>query len=148
MRDTKPGRILAEIIGQLELLKAYGWICDHGTSVGRPTLALLGLWFVTFSPGEDVPHMRRRSRPGMFFTTRAGACCRLSVVMPMSKSTPLTLYAPHRRRCIFSAPSLRSSARSFCFSWPWRSGSNFACLFDAIQRRFDPWDFPPSPRRI
>jgi len=39
---------LAEIIGQLELLKAYGWICDHGTSVGRPTLALLGLWFVTF----------------------------------------------------------------------------------------------------
>ena len=48
MRETKPSRILAEIIGQLELRKAYGWICDHGTSVGRPTLALLGLWFVTF----------------------------------------------------------------------------------------------------
>lgn len=30
------------------LRKAYGWICDHGTSVGRPALALLGLWFVTF----------------------------------------------------------------------------------------------------
>ena len=48
MRETKPSRILAEIIGQLELRKAYGWICDHGTSVGRPTLAMLGLWFVTF----------------------------------------------------------------------------------------------------
>jgi hypothetical protein len=48
MRDTKPGRILAEIIGPLELRKAYRWICDHGTSVGRPTLALLGLWFFTF----------------------------------------------------------------------------------------------------
>jgi len=48
MRDTKPGRILAEIIGQLELGKAYGWICDRGTSVGWPALALLGLWFVIF----------------------------------------------------------------------------------------------------
>ena len=28
--------------------KVYGWICDHGTSVGRPARALLGLWFVTF----------------------------------------------------------------------------------------------------
>ena len=48
MRDTKSGRILAEIIGQLELRKAYGWICDHGTSVGRPALALLYLWCITF----------------------------------------------------------------------------------------------------
>lgn len=30
------------------LRKAYGWICDHGTSFARPALALLGLWFVTF----------------------------------------------------------------------------------------------------
>ena len=30
------------------LRKAYGWICDHGTSFARPALALLGLWIVTF----------------------------------------------------------------------------------------------------
>ena len=48
MRDTKPGRILAEIIGQLELRKAYGWICDHGTSVSRPALVLLYLWCISF----------------------------------------------------------------------------------------------------
>ena len=30
------------------LRKAYGWICDHGTSFGRPALALLGLWWITF----------------------------------------------------------------------------------------------------
>ena len=146
MRDTKPGRILAEIIGQLELRKAYGWICDHGTSVGRPALALLGLWFVTFLAwrGWAADEAAITTWDVLYHTARMCACQRL----PMSKSKPLTPYAPHRRRCIFSAPSPRSSARSFCFSWPWRSGSNFACLFDAIQRRFDPWGFPPSPRRI
>ena len=25
------------------LRKAYGWICNHGTSIGRPALALFGL---------------------------------------------------------------------------------------------------------
>ena len=30
------------------LRKAYGWICDHGSSFGLPGLALLVLWFVTF----------------------------------------------------------------------------------------------------
>ena len=30
------------------LRKAYGWICDHGTSIGRPALALFGLWFFNF----------------------------------------------------------------------------------------------------
>ena len=30
------------------LCKAYGWICDHGTSIGRPALALFGLWFFNF----------------------------------------------------------------------------------------------------
>ena len=65
-------RIQAEKIGQLELRKemirwelacraeaaepsferylrkAYGWICNHGTSIGRPALALFGLWFFNF----------------------------------------------------------------------------------------------------
>ena len=30
------------------LRKAYGWICDHGTSFGRPALALLYVWCITF----------------------------------------------------------------------------------------------------
>ena len=30
------------------LRKTYGWICNHGTSVGRPALALFGLWFFNF----------------------------------------------------------------------------------------------------
>jgi len=30
------------------LRKAYGWICDHGTSIGRPALALFGLWVFNF----------------------------------------------------------------------------------------------------
>ena len=65
-------RVQAEKIGQLELRKemirrelacraeaakpsferllriAYGWICNHGTSIGRPALALFGLWFFNF----------------------------------------------------------------------------------------------------
>ena len=65
-------RVQAEKIGQLELRKemirrelacraeiakpsferllrkAYGWICDHGTSIGRPALALFGLWVFNF----------------------------------------------------------------------------------------------------
>lgn len=130
------------------LRKAYGWICDHAPPLAGWGWRCWGFGLSPFSLGADGPHMRRRSRPGMFFTTRAGACCRLSAGMPMSKSKPLTPYAPHLRRCIFSAPSPRSSAHSFCFSWAWRSGSNSACIFDVIQRRFDPWDFPPSPRRI
>ena len=28
--------------------KAHGWICDHGTSFGRPALALLYVWCITF----------------------------------------------------------------------------------------------------
>ena len=31
------------------LRKAYGWICDHGTSIGRPALALFGLWVFNFA---------------------------------------------------------------------------------------------------
>jgi hypothetical protein len=66
-------RVQAEKIGQLELRKemirrelacraeaakpsferylrkAYGWICNHGTSIGRPALALFGLWVFNFS---------------------------------------------------------------------------------------------------
>ena len=66
-------RIQAEKIGQLELRKemirrelacraeaakplferylrkAYGWICNHGTSIGRPALALFGLWVFNFA---------------------------------------------------------------------------------------------------
>ena len=165
-------RIQAENIGQLELRKemirrelacraemaepsferllrkAYGWFVIMAPPLPGRLWRCWGFGLSPFSLGADGPHMRWRSRPGMFFTTRAGACCRLSAGMPMSNRKSLTPYAPHRWRCIFSAPSPRSSARSFCFLWPWRSGSNSACIFDAIQRRFDPWDFPPSPRRI
>ena len=140
---------LAEPSFERLLRKAYGWICDHGTSIGRPALALLWSWGSSpLSPGEDGPRRRRRSRPGMCFTTPAGGCCRLLAAMPMLRSTPSKPYAPRRMCCIFSAPWPRSSARFFCFSWPWRSGSNSACRSDAIRRRFDPWHFPPSPRRI
>ncbi|MDC0639806.1 pentapeptide repeat-containing protein [Planktomarina temperata] len=140
---------LAEPSFERYLRKAYGWICDHGTSIGRPALALLCIWgFTFFWPGEDGPRRRRRSRPGMYFTTPAGGWCRLLAAMPMLRSTPSKPYVPRRMCCIFSAPWPRSSARFFCFSWPWRSGSNSACQFDAIRRRFDPWHFPPSPRRI
>jgi hypothetical protein len=31
------------------LRKAYGWICNHGTSIGRPALALFGLWVFNFA---------------------------------------------------------------------------------------------------
>jgi hypothetical protein len=30
------------------LRKAYGWICNHGTSIGRPALGLFGLWVFNF----------------------------------------------------------------------------------------------------
>ena len=39
---------LAEPSFERLLRKAYGWICDHGTSIGRPAWALFGLWFVPF----------------------------------------------------------------------------------------------------
>ena len=39
---------LAEPSFERYLRKAYGWICDHGTSIGRPAWALFGLWFVPF----------------------------------------------------------------------------------------------------
>ena len=40
---------LAEPSFERYLRKAYGWICDHGTSIGRPALALLCIWGFTFS---------------------------------------------------------------------------------------------------
>ncbi|MDB4030294.1 pentapeptide repeat-containing protein [Planktomarina temperata] len=39
---------LAEPSFERYLCKAYGWICDHGTSIGRPALALLCIWGFTF----------------------------------------------------------------------------------------------------
>jgi len=39
---------LAEPSFERYLRKAYGWICDHGTSIGRPALALLCIWGFTF----------------------------------------------------------------------------------------------------
>ena len=30
------------------LRKTYGWICNHGTSIGRPALGLFGLWVFNF----------------------------------------------------------------------------------------------------
>ena len=39
---------LAEPSFERYLRKAYGWICDHGTSIGRPALALLCIWVFTF----------------------------------------------------------------------------------------------------
>jgi len=146
-------RTQAENIGQLELRKEMirrELACR--AELAEPSFERLLRCFVSgvspVPPGEDGPRRRRRSRPGMCFTTPAGECCRLLVAMPMLRSTPSKPYAPRRMCCIFSAPWPRSSARSFCFSWPWRSGSNSACRSDAIRRRFDPWHFPPSPRRI
>ena len=46
---------LAEPSFERLLRKAYGWICDHGTSIGRPALALL--WAV-------VRHLCRLARMG------------------------------------------------------------------------------------
>jgi hypothetical protein len=40
---------LAEPSFERCLRKAYGWICDHGTSIGRPALALLCIWGFTFA---------------------------------------------------------------------------------------------------
>ena len=40
---------LAEPSFERYLRKAYGWICDHGTSIGRPALALLCIWGFTFA---------------------------------------------------------------------------------------------------
>jgi len=40
---------LAEPSFERLLRKAYGWICDHGTSIGRPALALLCIWGFTFA---------------------------------------------------------------------------------------------------
>ncbi|MDA8750143.1 pentapeptide repeat-containing protein [Planktomarina temperata] len=39
---------LAEPSFERYLRKAYGWICDHGTSIGQPALALLCIWGFTF----------------------------------------------------------------------------------------------------
>ena len=39
---------LAEPSFERYLRKAYGWICDHGNSIGRPALALLCIWGFTF----------------------------------------------------------------------------------------------------
>ena len=39
---------LAEPSFERYLRKAYGWICDHGTSIGRLALALLCIWGFTF----------------------------------------------------------------------------------------------------
>ena len=39
---------LAEPSFERYLRKAYGWICDHGTSISRPALALLCIWGFTF----------------------------------------------------------------------------------------------------
>ncbi|MDC1094814.1 hypothetical protein OAS88_04225 [Planktomarina temperata] len=39
---------LAEPSFERLLRKAYGWICDHGTSIVRPALALLCIWGFTF----------------------------------------------------------------------------------------------------
>jgi hypothetical protein len=39
---------LAEPSFERLLRKAYGWICDHGTSIGRPAFALLCIWGFTF----------------------------------------------------------------------------------------------------
>ena len=39
---------LAEPSFERYLRKAYGWICDHGTSIGRPALALFCIWGFTF----------------------------------------------------------------------------------------------------
>ena len=39
---------LAEPSFERYLRKAYGWICDHGTSIVRPALALLCIWGFTF----------------------------------------------------------------------------------------------------
>ena len=39
---------LAEPSFERYLRKAYGWICDHGTSIGRPAFALLCIWGFTF----------------------------------------------------------------------------------------------------
>ena len=38
---------LAEPSFERLLRKAYGWICDHGTSIGRPAFALLCIWGFT-----------------------------------------------------------------------------------------------------
>ena len=40
---------LAEPSFERYLRKAYGWICDHGTSIGRPAFALLCIWGFTFA---------------------------------------------------------------------------------------------------
>jgi len=40
---------LAEPSFERLLRKAYGWICNHGTSIGRPALALLCIWGFTFA---------------------------------------------------------------------------------------------------
>jgi len=40
---------LAEPSFERLLRKAYGWICDHGTSIGRPALALLCIWGFIFA---------------------------------------------------------------------------------------------------
>ncbi|WP_348662198.1 pentapeptide repeat-containing protein [uncultured Planktomarina sp.] len=40
---------LAEPSFERLLRKAYGWICDHGTSIGRPAFALLCIWGFTFA---------------------------------------------------------------------------------------------------
>ena len=40
---------LAEPSFERYLRKAYGWICDHGTSIGRPAVALLCIWGFTFA---------------------------------------------------------------------------------------------------
>ena len=40
---------LAEPSFERYLRKAYGWICDHGTSIVRPALALLCIWGFTFA---------------------------------------------------------------------------------------------------
>jgi len=39
---------MAEPSFERPLRKAYGWICNHGTSVGRLALALPYLWCITF----------------------------------------------------------------------------------------------------
>ncbi len=131
------------------LRKTYGWICNHGTSVGRPALALFGLWFSTLSPGKDGLRRRRRSRPGMCFTTAVGGCCRWSAVTPMLSQRPSTPYAPRRMRCIFQRQCRNAQPISFVsHGLGAQAEIPHVGLTGAIGRRFDPGRFPPSPPKI
>lgn len=104
------------------LRKTYGWICNHGTSVGRPALALFGLWFFNFVAWQGWAAQEAALTTWDVFYHSGRRM--LPLVSGHAYVEPETLNAiraaPHALH--FSAPVPQCSAHFFCFSWPWRSG--------------------------